>query len=157
MAKWQTLKAWDAINGAEGICYAVIDGNQEEMIYVKNIEAKIEKNKSEIKVLGWTGTKHKANGWKGSGSMNMYYVTSAFRKMMTKYVKTGVDTYFDLHIVNEDPSSEIGKQHIWLKQVNLDNVVIGKLDIDSTELDEDINFTFNDVEIMDEFDKVVGE
>lgn len=152
-----TLKAWDAINGAEGICYAVIDGNQEEMIYVKNIEAKIEKEKSEIKVLGQTGAKHKANGWKGSGSMNMYYVTSAFRKMMVEYIKTGKDTYFDLYIVNEDPSSEIGRQQIWLKQVNIDSIVIGKLDIDSTELDEDIEFTFNDVEILQEFDQVIGE
>ncbi len=152
-----TLKAWDAINGAEGICYAVIDGNQEEMIYVKNIEAKIEKVKSEIKVLGQTGAKHKANGWKGSGTMNMYYVTSAFRRMMVEYIKTGKDTYFDLYIINEDPSSEIGKQQIWLKQVNIDSIVIGKLDIDSTELDEDIHFTFNDVKIMQEFDKVVGE
>lgn len=154
---WATLKAWDAINGAEGICYAVVDESKEEMIYVKNIEAKIEKEKSEIKVLGQTGTKHKANGWKGSGSMNMYYVTSAFRKMMVEYIKTGKDTYFDLYIVNEDPSSEIGKQQIWLKQVNIDSIVIGKLDIDSTELDEDIDFTFNDVEIMEEFTQAIGE
>lgn len=152
-----TLKAWDAINGAEGICYAVIDGNQEDMIYVKNIEAKIEKEKSEIKVLGQTGAKHKANGWKGSGTMNMYYVTSAFRKMMLEYIKKGKDTYFDLYIVNEDPSSEIGKQQIWLKQVNINSLVIGKLDINSTELDEDIEFTFNDVEILQEFDKAIGE
>lgn len=152
-----TLKAWDAINGAEGICYAVIDGSREEMIYVKNVEAKIEKRKSEIKVLGQTGAKHKANGWKGSGKMNMYYVTSAFRKMMVEYIKTGKDTYFDLYIVNEDPSSEIGRQQIWLKQVNIDSLVIGKLDINSTELDEDIDFTFNDVEILDEFDKAIGE
>lgn len=152
-----TLKAWDAINGAEGICYAVINGNQEEMIYVKNIEAKVEKEKSEIKVLGQTGAKHKANGWKGSGTMNMYYVTSAFRKMMIEYIKKGKDTYFDLYIVNEDPSSEIGKQQIWLKQVNINSLVIGKLDINSTELDEDIEFTFNDVEILQEFDKAIGE
>ena len=60
MAKRKTLKAWDAINGAEGRCIATIDGNVEDMIYVKDIEAKIEKEKSEIKVLGQTGTKHKA-------------------------------------------------------------------------------------------------
>lgn len=157
MAHWPTLKAWDAINGAEGVCYATIDGNREDMIYVKNIDAKIEKKKSEIRVLGQTGAKHKANGWSGTGSMTMYYVTSAFRKMMRKYVKTGVDTYFDLYIVNEDPSSEIGKQHIWLKQVNIDSLSIGKLDINETELDEDLDFTFNDVEIISEFDDVVGE
>lgn len=152
-----TLKAWDAINGAEGICYATIDKKREDMIYVKNIEAKIEKNKSEIKVLGQTGTKHKANGWKGTGKMNMYYVTSTFRELMSDYVRNGVDTYFDLYITNEDPSSEIGKQEIWLKQVNIDSIMIAKLDINSTELDEELTFTFNDIEILEKFEKVVGE
>ena len=60
-------------------------------------------------------------------------------------------------IENEDPSSEIGKQTIILKQVNIDEVDIAKLDIDSKELDEELNFTFNGVEIRSEFDKVVGE
>jgi hypothetical protein len=152
-----TMKAWDAVNGAEGICYSVVDGNREEMIYVRNIEAVIKKNKSEIKVLGQTGAKHKANGWKGTGKMNLYYVTSYFRKMMSEYVKNGVDTYFDLHIINEDPSSDIGKQHIWLKKVNIDSIVIAKLNINSTELDEDVEFTFDDIEIMTEFDQIVGE
>ena len=77
-----TLKAWDAINGATGKCIATIDKNVEDMIYVKNIRARVEKKKTEIKVLGQTGAKHKANGWKGSGVMNMYYATSLFRKMM---------------------------------------------------------------------------
>lgn len=157
MAKRSTLKAWDAINGAEGRCVATIDGNVEEMIYVKNIEAKVEKEKSEIKVLGQTGTKHKATGWKGTGSMTMYYATTLFRKMIAKYIDEGIDTYFDLLIENDDPSSEIGKQTIILKQVNLDGVNIAKLDIDSTELDEDIDFTFNGVEIRNEFEQVIGE
>jgi len=157
-----TLKAWDAINGAMGTVYADIKdsyGNEvrEVMLYVKNIDAKIEKEKSEIKVLGQTGMKHKANGWKGTGSMNLYYATSVFRKMMVDYVKTGKDQYFELYIENKDPSSEIGRQSIVLKGVNIDSVSISKVDIDSTELDEDIDFTFNDVEIMKEFDPVVGE
>lgn len=156
-----TLKAWDAINGAEGKVYAdiEIDGvkTREEMLYVKKVEAKVEKNKSEIKVLGQTGAKHKANGWKGSGSMTIYYATSLFRKLMLDYMKTGKDTYFTLYIENEDPSSEIGRQAIVLKQVNLDDVILAKVDVDSTELDEEISFTFNDADILNEFDAVVGE
>lgn len=152
-----TLKAWDAINGAMGRCVATINGKVEDMIYVKNISAKIDKNKTEIKVLGQTGAKNKANGWKGTGSMNAYYATSKFREMVVKYVETGVDTYFDLQIENEDPSSDIGKQTVILKQVNIDGVEIAKLDIDSTELDEELNFTFNGVELRRSFDQLVGE
>ena len=152
-----TLKAWDAINGAAGRCVATIGTDIEDMIYVKNIKAKVEKKKTEIKVLGQTGAKHKANGWKGTGTMTMYYATTLFRKMIDTYIRDGIDTYFELLIENKDPSSDIGKQTIILKQVNIDNIDIAKLDINSTELDEEIEFTFNDVEIRNEFDQVVGE
>ena len=152
-----TLKAWDAINGAAGRCVATIGNDIEDMIYVKNIRAKVEKKKTEIKVLGQTGAKHKANGWKGTGTMTMYYATSLFRKMMSKYMDEGIDTYFDLLIENEDPTSDIGKQTIILKQVNIDDINIAKLDIGSKELDEELNFTFNGAEIRNEFDEVAGE
>lgn len=152
-----TLKAWDAINGALGTCYANINGNKEEMLYVKNIEAKIKKNKREIKVLGQTGSKHKATGWSGSGSMTIYYSTTKFREMMLEYIKSGKDIYFDIVVENKDDSSNIGRQSIILKQVNIDSIIMTKLDINSTELDEEISFTFNDVSILQSFDNIIGE
>lgn len=152
-----TLKAWDAINGALGTCYATINGSKEEMLYVKKINATVKKNKSEIKVLGQTGTKHKANGWTGTGSMTIYYSTSKFRKLMLDYIKNGVDVYFEIVIQNSDPASEIGTQTIALKQVNIDSVSMAKLDINSTELDEEVSFTFNDVDILNSFNNIVGE
>lgn len=152
-----TLKAWDAINGALGTCYANINGNKEEMLYVKNIEAKIKKNKREIKVLGQTGSKHKATGWSGSGSMTIYYSTTKFREMMLEYIKSGKDIYFDIIVENKDDSSNIGRQSIILKQVNIDSIIMTKLDINSTELDEEISFTFNDVSILQSFDNIIGE
>lgn len=153
----QTLKAWDAVNGAMGCVYAKVDGSVEEMFYVKDIEATITKKKSEIKVLGHVGTKTKATGWSGTGTMTMYYCTSYFRKMMLEYANKGIDTYFDLYIENEDPSSEIGTQRIWLKRVNINTVNIGKLNTDSTELSETIDFTFDGVSILESFDEVEGE
>ena len=152
-----TLKAWDAINGALGTCYADINGNKEEMLYVKNIEAKIKKSKREIKVLGQTGAKHKATGWSGTGSMTIYYSTTKFRELMIDYINTGKDTYFDIVIENNDSSSQIGRQTIVLKQVNIDNMTMAKLDINSTELDEELTFTFNDVSILNSFQPIVGE
>lgn len=141
----------DAVNGAEGRAYAIIGGLREEMFYLRNIEAKVEKEKTQGKTLGKRGTQHKANGWKGSGSANIYYVTSRFRKMMLGYIKDGVDTYFDVQIVNEDPASSIGAQTVILRDVNLDSVMMAKLDVDSEFLDEDVDFTFEDADILDSF------
>lgn len=152
-----TMKVWDAINGSQGRCYAKINGDIEEMLYVKNIEAKVEKEKSEVRVLGYLGAKHKATGWKGSGSMTVYYATTKFRELMLSYMKSGKDAYFDLVIENKDDGSDIGAQRVILKQVNLDSILLAKLDVDNTELDEEIDFTFNDAEILESFSTLVGE
>lgn len=145
------FRAQDAISGQEGRAYATINGRVEEMFYVKTLEATVEKQKTEIKTLGRRGVQHKANGWSGTGSMTMYYATTMFRQMMLDYMKTGKDVYFDIQIVNEDPTSSIGRQTVVLKNVNLNSVIIAKVDTESEILEEDIEFTFDGVELLDNF------
>ncbi|WP_282938990.1 phage tail tube protein [Paenibacillus sp. RC67] len=149
------LKANDTISGQEGRAYATINGQVEEMFYIKKLEGKVEKEKSEVKTLGRRGTQHKAKGWKGSGSMTIYYVTSVFREMMLDYIKKGKDTYFDVQVINEDPSSSVGKQTVVLKGVNLDSVIMALLDTGSDALEEEVSFTFDDVDILDPFGKPI--
>ncbi len=149
------LRASDSISGQEGRAYATINGRVEEMFYVKSLEASAEKTKAEIKTLGRRGTQHKATGWSGTGSMTIYYVTSLFRQMMMNYIKNGVDTYFDIQIVNDDPTSTIGKQTVVLKGVNLDKVIMASLDTEADALEEDIDFTFEDVEVLGAFNAPV--
>ena len=148
------MKAGDAISGQEGRAYATIGGRVEEMFYAKTIEATAEKNKSEFKALGRRGVQSKAIGWTGTGSMTIYYATPIFRQMMIDYIKTGKDTYFDIQIVNEDPNSDLGRQTIVLKNVNLDSVIMAKLDVDAEFLDEEISFTFDDVDMQDSFNSI---
>ncbi|MGO4181376.1 phage tail tube protein [Paenibacillus sp. TAF43_2] len=145
------LNAGDTISGREGRAYTIINGLQEEMFYIKTLEASIEKQKAEIKTLGHRGLQHKATGWSGTGTMTIYYVTSKFRKMMLDYVNTGVDAYFDISIINEDPSSATGKQTVFLHKVNLNKVIIGKLDTESEALEEELEFTFEGLDIAEQF------
>ena len=44
------LRAKDTINGALGTCFALINGNRYEIMQAKNVEAKVEKTKSEITI-----------------------------------------------------------------------------------------------------------
>lgn len=145
------LKAGDVISGQEGRAWATIDGENHEMFYVRNLRATAEKRKSDIRTLGRRGTQRKASGWSGTGSMSIYYVTSKFRQLMYKYIKEGVDTYFDITIVNEDPNSTIGKQTVTLIDVNLNSVVMAALDTENDELDEDVEFTWEDIDMPDLF------
>ncbi|WP_440117152.1 phage tail tube protein [Paenibacillus sp. QZ-Y1] len=141
------LKASDTISGQEGRAYATINGQTEEMFYVKTLEATVEKQKAEVKTLGRRGVQHKATGWSGSGSMTIFYTTSRFRELMLQYMQNGVDTYFDIEVTNEDPSSTIGKQTVTLKGVNLDSVIMASLDTESEALEEEVSFTFEDVDM----------
>lgn len=154
---WAFMKAADAISGSEGTLYANIDGNVVAVAECKTISAKIQKNKQEFKALGYRGKQHKATGWSGTGSMTVYFVTSMWTKMILKYVKEGVDTYFKLTFTNEDPTAEnTGKQVITLIDVNLDDAEIAKLDTEATFLDQQMNFTFSDIDMSEEFKRHKG-
>ena len=151
MDNWKYMKAEDAISGKEGALYATIDGNVSQVAECKSITAKITKNKTEFKALGYRGTQHKATGWTGTGTMVIHYATSRFAKMMIDYAKNGIDQYFKLQLINDDPTSKIGRQTVTLLDVNLDEAEIAKLDTDADFLDQTMNFTFSDVDMPDEF------
>ncbi|MGO4786969.1 phage tail tube protein [Paenibacillus sp. 2KB_20] len=149
------LKAQDTISGQEGRAYATIENRVHEMFYVKTLEATVEKNKSEVKTLGRRGVQHKATGWNGTGTMTIFYMTTLFRQLMYDYMKTGRDAFFDITITNEDPSSSIGAQTVTLKGVNLDSVVMASLDTESEALEEEVSFTFDDVDLGQSFQEPV--
>ena len=148
----RTLNAPDTISGKEGRAYAKINGNNEDLFMAKNIESTVEKAKSEIKAIGKRMTGHKTTGGNGTGSMTLYYLTPLFRQLVKRWKETGVDIYFDMVIENEDPSSAAGKQSILLIGCNLDSTILAKLDGDSDDpLDEDVDFTFEDFDILTPF------
>jgi len=147
----------DAVRGKFAKAFATIEGRVEELFYGRTLDATIEKNMTPVPILGKTTTPQRAAGWSGSGTLNVYYVTSVFRDLMLRYVKTGRDFYFDLTVVNEDPQSSVGKQTVVLKNCNLTSLTVAKFDATSDEmLNEDMPFTFDDVDILDQFGRPVA-
>ena len=120
------------------------------------VEAKFEKSKSEVPILGKLGKGNKSTGWKGTGSCTLHYNTSVFRQLMLNYKETGEDIYFDMQITNEDPTSAVGRQTIILKDCNINGGILAKFDADSEYLDEDIDFTFEDFSIPETFKELTG-
>ena len=148
------LRAKDTVNGALGTCFAIIDGKRQELMQVKNVQAKVKKTRTTIPILGLTAKQQKSGGWEGTGTMTVYYVSSLFREVMVNYMKNGVDTYFELMLTNEDPTGETGRQTVLLKDVNIEEMLIGKLNVDEAAMDEEMKFTFGGVEPLDKFDKI---
>lgn len=150
------MLAKDTISASLAECYITIGNRRYNFMQAINLEAKFEKTKTEVPILGKTGKGNKATGWKGTGSATFHYNTSIFRKMMLDYKSTGADTYFDMQIINEDPTSAAGKQEIMLLDCNIDGGILAKFDADSEYLDEDMDFTFEDFSMPNEFTELSG-
>ena len=86
--------------------------------------------------------------------MTVYYVSSLFRRVMADYMKNGVDTYFELLLTNEDPTGDAGRQTVLSKDVNIEEMLIGKIDVEEAAMEEEMKFTFGGVELLDKFNQM---
>ena len=150
------MNAKDAVAASLAECYVTIDGNRYNFMQAINLEASIEKTKTEVPILGKTGKGNKASGWKGTGSARFHYNTSIFRELLSKYKESGEDTYFDIMVTNEDKTSSVGRQTVILKDCNMDGGILAKFDADAEYLDEEMEFTFEDWEIPEKFTELAG-
>ncbi len=146
-----TMEAKDALSAKEAECYVTIENNRYNFMQAIKLEAKFEKTKTKVPILGRPGNGNKSTGWSGSGSATFHFNTSIFRKLMQRYKDTGEDIYFDIQIANEDPTSAAGRQTVVLVGCNMDGGVLAKFDADGEYLDEDMNFTFEDFRMPEEF------
>lgn len=152
----QTMLAKDVNAASLADCYITLDGNRYHLMMAKNLSAKVEKDKKEVAILGRTGKGHKSTSWNGTGSMTIYQVSSLFTKLVERYKSTGEDLYFDMQVVNQDPTSASGKQTVLLKNCNIDNVTICAFDADGDWLEQDMDFTFEDFEVPEKFNELAG-
>ena len=150
------MNAKDTITASLAECFVTIDGTRYNFMQAINLEATVEKTKTEVPILGKTGKGNKATGWSGSGSATFHYNTSIFRELLLKFKETGEDMYFDIQITNYDPTSAVGRQTTILKDVNVDGGLIAKFDADGEYLDEDMDFTFEDWEMPEKFNVLDG-
>lgn len=146
-----TMSARDTVFGSAASCYVTIGDDRYNFAQAISLEAKAEKNKTEVPILGKMSKGNKATGVSYSGTMTLHYNTSIMRRIMKTYAKDGIDTYFDIQVTNDDKTSAAGRQTTTLKGCNLDSVIIAKMDADGEYLDETVDFTFEDWDLDEEF------
>ena len=151
-----TMNAKDTLSASLAECFVTIDGNRYNFMQAIKVEAKFERTKTEVPILGKTGKGNKSTGWKGTGSATFHFNTSIFRQMMQRYKDTGEDLYFEMQISNEDPTSQAGRQTIVLLGCNIDGGILAKFDADGETLDEDMDFTFEDFKMPESFNILDG-
>lgn len=150
------MNAKDSVSAKKAECYITIDGQRYNFMHAINLEASMEKNKVEVPILGKMSAGNKSAGCTYSGSATFHYNSSVFRDLLLKYKNIGEDTYFDIQVTNEDPTSSVGRQTIILKDCNLNGGILTKFDADGEYLDEEIEFTFEDWEMPEKFTNLEG-
>ena len=150
------LNAKDTVSARLAECYVTIDGNRYNFMQAINLEAKAEKNKIEVPILGKIAKGNKSGSLKYTGKAKFHYNTSIFNRVMEHYKNTGEDLYFDMQIINEDPTSAAGKQEMMLYDCNLDGVTLAAFDADGDYLSDEVNFTFEDWDMPTEFESLDG-
>ena len=150
------MRAKDTISAKLAECFVTIRGNRYNFMQAIDFEAKFEKIKTEVPILGRTGGGNKATGWKGTGNATFHYNTSIFRQLMVDFKNSGEDTYFEIQVTNEDPTSSVGKQTIVFVDCNIDGGILAKFDAAGEYLDEEMDFTFEDFLMKDSFAVLEG-
>ena len=156
MSTAETMHAKNAISGSMAKCFANIGERRINFMMALKLEAIMEKTKVEVPILGRTGKGNKATGWKGTGSATFHFNSSIIRELAAQYAQTGEDFYFDIQVVNEDPTSQVGKQTVLLIDCNIDKVVLAKFDAGADYLEEDLDFTFEDFKLVEKFTEMPG-
>ena len=156
MAANIVMKAKDTVFAGLAECFVTIGSRRYNFMQAINLEAKFEKNKTQVPLLGQTGRGNKASGWKGTGTATFHYNTSIFRELMVKYKETGEDIYFGIQVSNDDPTSGAGRQTMILMDCNIDGGVLAKFDADGEYLDEKMDFTFEDFKMPETFKDLEG-
>ncbi len=150
------MKAKDTVFAGLAECFVTIGSRRYNFMQAIDLEAKFEKNKTQVPLLGQTGKGNKASGWKGTGTATFHYNTSVFREMMLKYKETGEDIYFEIQVSNDDPTSGAGRQTMILVDCNIDGGVLAKFDANGEYLDEKMDFTFEDFKMPEKFMDLEG-
>lgn len=151
-----TMKARDTIAAKLAECFLTIGNRRYNFMQMIDMEAKVDKTKTKVPRLGAVMVGHKSVGMEGTFSGTAHYNQSVLRRALADYKDTGEDVYFEIQIINDDPTSDAGRQEIILYDCNTDGGVLAKFDADGEYLDEEIEGTFENFSMPTEFAELTG-
>ena len=141
----------DALNGKTGKAFLTVNGRNNELFSIKKFQSDGEFQESDFKVVGTTLVQKKTTGVTLTGTMTIYYGTPLFLDMLQTYLKTGTLPYFTIQITNDDPSATVGTQTVALYNCKLSKVPVAMLDADAEWLEEEVTFSYTNLEVLNAF------
>lgn len=150
----QILRGRDVLNSNLGEAYIKIDGRVRRIFELKEITATIEQQKESVQLINDVMTKHKCVSSNGTGEFTVYTGAPDYSTMIRKYIDTHKGLYFTIKFTMDDPESTRGKRTVILHDCLIDSHALGRLSTESTILDEQMGFTFDEYTIMEDFSEM---
>lgn len=151
-----TMHAKDVVSAKLASCFITVGTSRYKLLQAKDMKATVEKTKVTVPILGRLMEGNRSVGMKGKGSLTIYHNTNIFTKMVTNWKNNAADTYFDMLVVNDDPTSSVGPQTVNLIGCNMDSADIAMFDAAGEWNEQPVAFTFEDYEVIEEFKDIEG-
>lgn len=132
------------------------DGRVMNIMQTITLKATTEKEKKKLRVLGLIQSQDKSLGTNHSAEMTVYDISSEFRRIMQDYEATGEDIYLEMTIESIDKTTSLGTQSQTLVGVNFNSVEDVVVDINGTEAQTSIPFTYWYARLNNEYDELDG-
>lgn len=149
------LLARDTVNGAEGTVFVTRNGQNVEVVGMKNIQTTASIQSTDMRTIGTSPIQDKPNGAKQTGKGNVYYGSNGsnlFRDMVLNYIQNGVTEYFDIQINNSDPTTSVGSQIAAYYGCHLTgDIPLSILDDEQAMLAYDFNFAYTRMAMIQKF------
>ena len=145
------MRGRDVFNSNLGAMYVRIDGKMRRVFELKEISAELENVKEEIMLINDVMTKHKVVACKGTGSFTIYTGVPEYAQILRKFIDQHINTYFEVTFQMLDPESSHGPRIVTLRDVCVDKTVLGHLNVENGILDEQMDITFDDYYISEDF------
>lgn len=147
----------DTISGKEGKAYAIIDNQYQQILGLKKYECKAQIQKSSVSQVGTPIEQDKLKGLKWAVSLDYYYGTPIWTKIIMEYKRTGIFPDIKLVSINNDKQSSYGQQEVMVKGFIPDEVIISSLDEATASLEASMGGSASDCDTLREFNNAPAE
>lgn len=142
------------VSGNEALALAILpSGRRLIMANFIKFKATLSHSSSKVPILG---RRNKTNR-RGQGEISIeataHYNCSTFREIELEHKKNGSNYTFDLQVINNDPSSSVGRQVIVFYDVSWDDIPLAVFDAEADYLTEDLSGTADDWDMENVFNE----
>lgn len=144
-------------NGALGYIYFYFsNGDKQNGMYVTKDEFKDKKSKTALGALGTGAKLHKTTGTEGTFSIEGYDITNVWVELQAKFRHEGIDEYFNITVIEWDPTTALGKKITNYYNCNVDEVTISSQDVDDAVKKTSFAGTYDDYEVIQSYNVIDG-